>query len=298
MPTKPSKFFICGRNVVDEVADADIECSESAVATLPLRHLKNSDRDFVWRSSSADDQDLVVSFEATLSARVNFVCLHRHNGETNAKWRSQLYSDYEGGASASPTPLLYDSGLDFMLDYDSFGDLDFGVEPLGGGSYSGFLGQRTSVHYFMENVSDVINSVRVSFNDSGNSAGYVQASRLYVGRGFELAHGAQKIDLSWREDTSHKRTDGGSLLSDGSLTWREMEVEAKLTAAERSELMDMFRWAGMRRDLFVSGYPGVGGEKERDYMMLCRFKEMPRITATPDEQAAGVFPVRFSLIEV
>lgn len=294
---KPSKFFICGRNIVAELDDDEITCSESAVSTLPLRHLKNSDRDFVWRAANDNQMELIFGFESTLSARVNFVLMHRHNLETNGQWKNGLYSDYVGGGGSPASSLLLEHALEYAIDYATLGDLDFGNEPLGGGSYSGFLGQRTSVQYFMENTATV-NSVKSTLIDTGNSAGYLQASQFFIGEGIELTHGAHKIDLRWVEDTEHKRTDGGSILSDGSLTWREMDVDAKLTAAERAEFMDMLRYSGMRKDVFVSAYPGVGGEKERDYMMICRFKEMPRITATPDEQAAGVFPVRFTLVEV
>lgn len=292
--TTPVRFFICGRNLVDE---ANITGSASAVSTLPLSNLKLSSRARVWRSSSDAEQDLVFDFEPTTSVRVNFVAMLRHNLETNGTWKNQLFSDYTGGGGSPASSLLYAGTTDYAIDYATLGDLDFGVDDLGGGSYSGFLGQRNSVQYFMQNTASVVNSVRTTITDTGNSANYVEASRFYIGRGFELTHGASKIDLSWKEDTTQHRTDGGSLLSDGSLAWREMEIEAKLTSAERAELMDMFRWAGMRKDLFVSGFPGVGGEKERDYMMMCRFKEMPRISAQIEEHSAGVYPCRFTLVE-
>lgn len=296
MQVAPSKFFICGRNAVANVRDSGITGTEPAEEALPLRHLKTADRDFVWQSANANEQDVVVSFESTLSPRANFVFLHRHNLETAGYWRTQLMSDYSGGAG-SPTPLLHDGGFDKAIDFLTLGQLDFGGQALGGGSYSGFMGQRASVQWFMHN-SDLVNSVRMTLRDTGNSAGCVRAAMLYIGEGIELENGALKIEMGWREDTEHKRTDGGSLLSDGALTWREMEVETMLAEEERAYMMDTWRYAGMRKDIFVSAYPGVGGEKERDYMMVCRFKDMPRVSATPDDQAAGLYRARFTLVEV
>jgi hypothetical protein len=270
--TTPTKFFICGRNLADSAA---ISATVAAVATLPLTHLQNSDRDFVWRSSSDAAVDLIFNLEGGLSDRINFCHLSRHNLETAATWRVQLYPTYDASGAAS-----YDSGTVDAMDAATLSDLDWGVDPLGGQVFDGF--PRFSTVYFMENTATVINSVRITITDTGNSDGYVEAARVYFGRGVEMGRGLATLDPQWDEGTKQKRTDGGSLSSDGAENFRKMALTVKnLTAAERAELMDVARYAGMRRDVFASAYPGAGGELQRDHEGIWRFTAMPKFPPTP-----------------
>jgi hypothetical protein len=65
-------------------------------------------------------------------------------------------------------------------------------------------------------------------------------------------------------------------MSDGADNIRVAEADLRIvSAADRAELMDIFRYAGMRRDLFVCGRPGAGGEVERDATFIARLTRMP-----------------------
>jgi uncharacterized protein (DUF2164 family) len=268
--TTPSNLFICGRNVID---DGTLSTSVTPYATMPVNNLKRSSRARVWRSSSAASVDIVASLASTNSERVNFVCLSRHNLESAAQWQVQLYPTYDASGAA-----LYDSGMVAAYSAGTLGDLDFGVEPLGAGVFDSFLGQKFSVAYFNQNIADVINSIRVTVNDPTNSYQYVEASRLFAGRGVELLYNWDTLKVRWNEDTKQDRSDGGTLQSDGSLSFREIEASLKwVDNSQRAYLLDLARLAGMRKDLFLSVRPGLGGEDERDHTMICRLTAMPDV---------------------
>lgn len=269
--TTPSKFFFCARNLVDDstitTTDPNPENQQQ-----PLANMKLSSRARVWRPYNDNIQDLIFSFANTTSQRVNFAALYRHNFETAATWRVRLYTTYDASGAAS-----YDSGDIAALSAATLGDLDFGVEPLGGRIFNGF--PRFSVFYFMENTATVINSVRISISDNGNSANYIEVSRAYIGKGIELTHNWENVHCNWNEGSKHERTDGGSIQTDGVLGYRELQADLKwLAPTDRAEVMDGLRYAGMRRDWFLSAYPGVGGEVERDHTLIARVSSMPKLS--------------------
>lgn len=287
--TKPTKFFLCGRNLFDE---STLSATVAAEDSLPLENMQSSLRERVWRCTTGGPVDIVISMAGT-SERLNFLKLHRHNFEPAADWRIRAYTSYDG----TGVP-LFDTGHDPAWDASTLGSLDFGVDPFGAGIFDSFLGQMYSLEYFLQN-TDVINSIKLSLDDNGNSAGFIQASRIYTGRGVELDLDIESAELSWQNDTALDRTDGGSIASDGSLSWRELSVAAKITKDQRAEIMDIWRFAGKTKDLFLSVFPGdEDAEKERDYTMLCRFKEMPRISLTPDLHQAEVFDAKMDFVEI
>lgn len=187
-------------------------------------------------------------------------------------------------------PLCYSS--------PTLGSLDWGVAPLGStGQLDSFIGQRYSVAYFLENTA-VVNSLKVTLVDTGNSAGYLEASRLYTGKGTEFAYNPSTLACKWNEHTAQERMDGGSLASDGASSFREMVADISwVNEADRSVLMDMYRFAGKRLDLFASARPGLGGnssEEERDHTGIWRFRDMDDLSTVMYQ----IWKARLQLTEV
>lgn len=287
-PTKP---FLCG---VNYAAFAGLTASVAAESSLPLSNLQVSAREDLWRQINAAEVDIKLEWSASVSERLNFVALWRHNFEGGATVRIRGYSTYDWTGST-----VYDSGLiDPAYDTSTLGALDFGVDVLGI-SDEAFLNQRLFVHYFLEN-TDVINSLKITINDTGNSDGYLEASLLFTGRGVELELGAVQASISWEEDTEQSRTDGGSLQSDGTISWREVDIDCNIDATQRAELMDVFRVAGKLRDLFFALYPSDDEEAElrRDYTLLCRFRDKPKVTSDPDQEQAQIFKTKMAFGEL
>lgn len=256
------------RLVPKNAADAATLTASPAVETsLPVSNLQNILRARIMRTTSAAAQTISGTWGGT-GYPVNMAAILRHNIESAGTWRVQLYSD------AAWTTQIYDSGNVTAIDSLTLGELDWGVSPLGSGLYDAFLGQRNSAIYFPE-VTAV--SFKITITDTGNSAGYIDVSRLWLGQyiapAYNVSYGLQ---LAWRDNTTQVRTDGGSLRSDGGQPWREIRFSLDaLPEADRSAWSDVFRYAGRRLDVFVSVFPESGGEIERDYMMAAKFSELP-----------------------
>lgn len=266
----------CARNMADEATIA----ATSAEVTLPASNLKLTTRARVWRSTSAAAQNIDLHWNGNVG-RFNFVRLERHNLENDATWRILAYPN----ADWTGTP-VYDSGTLDAYDAATLGELDWGFEPLGSSIFDSFLGQKFSQHYCGAGgvpgaVLTTYNplSMRITVTDTGNSAGYVQASRLYIGRALELTYNPDSCTFAWMEDTKQARSSGGTLRSDGLNTFRQISVGLGIiTEAQRAELADAVRFAGMRKDWMLDVYPDASGERARDYSMVGRLVSSPQFT--------------------
>lgn len=261
---------LCAKNAFDS---ATLTASPASVTTLPVTNLQLPARARVWRSTSDAAQTILATWNGS-GAYLTFVNLLRHNLESGSTWRVQVYSD------AAWTTQVYDSGTVDAYDYATLGELDFGVDPLGSSVFDGFLGQMSSLVYFPRVLAL---SVKITLTNVGNSAGYLQASYLFGGDALELAYNAREAGLAWRETGDFERSDGGSPRSQSSVSYRELDLNlAALHADDRPQLMDMLRYAGRRKPVFVALYPGAGGEKERDYTLVGKFTDLPDLTASAD----------------
>ncbi len=268
----PTNLVLCVKNAVDA---ATMSASPTMLSTMPPSNVQIPARGRVARSSGTAAQQINFTW-AGQGYYLNFLTLMRHNLESGATWRVQLFSDLAW------TTQIYDSGTVAAYDYATLGDLDFGVDPLGSGVFDSFLGQKFSVVYFTRVLAL---SGRVTITDVGNSAGYVEASRLFAGDYAELLFNPSSASMAWEDNTEQSRAAGGSLRSDAGVAYRKMGFAVDfLDASQRAQFADMYRYAGKRQDVFVSLYPGAGGEKERDYTMLAKFAgAMPDLVVTADK---------------
>jgi len=229
--------------------------------SLPPSNLQLSARGRVARSTSAAQQEIAWDWGGQ-GYYLNFLHLSRYNLENAATIRLQLFSD------AARTTQIYDSGTNVAYASATLGALDFGVAPLGSGVFDAFLGQRFSTFYFNRVLAL---GGKLTINDTGNSAGYIEAARLFAGDHTELLYNPDTSGMGWKDNTEQSRGSGGSLRSDAGISYRQLEISvAWLAASQRAQMSDMLRFAGKRKDIFVSLYPETGGEKERDYSMLAK----------------------------
>ena len=264
----PTKFLLCAKNAID---DATMSASPEMRASLPPSNLQLPARGRVARSVDASSaQDIKFTWNGA-GYYLSFLMLSRINLEPGSEWRVLLYStvDWTGAA-------VYDSGTVTAVDGSTLGDLDFGVEPLGGGVFDALLGQQWALIYFTR-IQALSGIVRITNTD--NSYGYLEASRLFAGDYLELLINPGTIDFGWEEDTAQSRSAGGSLRSDGKINYRALEVEVQfIDATQRADLADQLRYAGRRKDIFIAAFPDETGEIARDYTMLAKFVgRLPRL---------------------
>lgn len=275
----PANFVITPKNAID---DGQMTASPVMVASLPPSNLQLPARGRVARTIGTAAQQIKFTWGGA-GYYLTMLMLSRHNLEPGSTWRIQLYSD------AAWTTQVYDSGTISAVDSGTLGDLDFGIEPLGAGIFDAFLGQKYSLHYLKSGGLDtrvLAVSGIVTITNVGNSAGYLEFCRLFAGDHMELNYNPSGLDLSWDEVTDQSRSAGGSLRSDGKVAYRRLTVDLSfVNVAQRSKLMDLLRYAGKRKEVFIAAFPEQGGELERDYTFLGKF-----VGASPGLKHTGSAP--------
>lgn len=267
----PSRVIICPKNEIDL---AVLTASPSVIPTLPVGNLQIPARGRIMRSTSAATQDIKWTWNGA-GHRVNVVMISRHNLEPGSTWDLNLYSTSDWSGS----PIYTASGL-VTTPSIPLGSLDWGVAPLGAGTFDSLLGQRFSIHIIPATYTAL--SGRVTLNDTGNSHGYLEMSRLFAGQFIELSYNPDSIDFAWDEETSQSRSAGGSLRSDGRINFRTIDMTVNfVSSGQRAELADALRWAGRRKDVLLCAFPEDGDQLLRDYTGLFRFTgTLPRLRMT------------------
>jgi hypothetical protein len=262
---------MCVKNAIDF---ATLTASPTMLSTATIRasNLLIQDRGLVARTVSPIPASQVINWTWNGQGYyINHVMLNRHNLESSALIRVQLFSDIAW------TNQIYDSGLIAPYDASSLSDLDWGFDPLGSGIFDAFLGQKFSILYTPRVLAQ---SGRVTLNDPGNSNGYLEASRLWAGDYMEFTYNPTSLDFQWDELTKQSRQPGGGgLRSDSaSVAFRTFDFDISfIDPLQRALLADMTRYAGLRKDIFMGMYPGAGGESERDHTAIVKYTKIPAI---------------------
>lgn len=245
--------------------EATLTASPSLVATLPVENLQDVARARVARSTSTAAQDFKGTWST--SRLLSAAALVRHNLTSAGTWRLRLYSD------AAWTTLVYDSGAVVACPPKALGDLEWGIDPLGASLFTNWALAFSSMWF----APVAAKSFTLTLTDAANPAGYLEASRLFVGRYLQPTYNmAWGFKLSWVEASSQERTEGGTLRSDGQEPYRRMSFKlADLTASDRPKFQEWSRRNGLRTDAFVSAFPENANAQERDYAMSAKLIASP-----------------------
>lgn len=249
------------------VVDAATLSSSDFTATLPVTNLQVEGRARVARTTNATGTKTINgNFAGTTLCSA--LVLYGHNLSGTATWRLRLYN----GANQTGT-VVYDSTTLTPQTVVGWGAFQWGAEPWG--SYIFRDWEQPFYSLFFSEVYAV--SFRLEITDTGNPAGYLQASRLIMGRYltpfFNASYG---LSLTWDTNSVQRRTLGGSVRTDRRATFRRLAFDLEtLDAGERALWLDLARSSSLHREMFVSVYPDVGGELERDHSLLCKFGLVP-----------------------
>lgn len=252
---------------VNDADAATLTASPALVATLPASNLQDPTRARVTRTTSTASQQIKGAWS---SARIiSALALVRHNLSASATWRLQLYSD------AAWTTQVYDSGALPVYDAYGWGEFQWGIDAWCGSIFTNW----TLAFSTLWLAPIGAQSFTLTLADASNPAGYMEASRLFLGNYFEpLTNMNYGVTLSWKENSQQTRTDGGTLRTDPKEPYRAWKFDLKwLDATERTKLTEMFRRVGLRKDVFISCYPAQGGAKERDYAGVVKLIQMPEV---------------------
>jgi len=241
--------FIAYRNRVD--ASTLSYGSWVNTATIKLDNLK--DRVLAKPARSTDAANSSTRLRVNLGAprKIQVLALCRHNLTTDATYRFRSYSD------AGYTTVVYDSGV-LPVWAALFDSLTLEWEDTN--FWSGTLSEEDRTGYAW-NLIHVIPAGtlvyqqywQLEFFDSGNSAGYIQAGRLFMADGWtptvNMKYGA---NLGYESRTSVVEAADGSEYFDEKTSYRvaqfqlqHMDVEEAMTRA-----FDMQRISGVDKEVF------------------------------------------------
>lgn len=251
-----SNMAFCPLNVLDM---ALLTATPSALETMPVSNLQLPYRGRTLTTTSTAQQII----EATWSGQghyMNMLALYRHNLSPSATVRVQIFSD------AAVTSQIYDSGAVPAYEALPLGAWQFGTAPLGSSIFDGFKGLRFSVFYFPRLIAG---SLRITITDTANPDGFLQVSRLFGGDTLTLQWNPSSLDFGLNEGTEQNRTPTGSLRRQAEEGFRAGSVKIEFTSEDQANaLLAMLSYAGLRKDMFFSIYPGSGGVQERDHTFI------------------------------
>lgn len=253
---------------INEADTATLSATPSLVTTLPVTNLQDPARAKVARTSSLATQYIYGNFSGVKN--ISAMALVRHNFTAVATLQLRLYS----GSNQTGT-LVYDSGALTFGSASGWGDFIWGVDPWGAELFTDWPVKWKDL--FFDSVQ--AQSFSLQWGDPANTDTFMQASRLFLGSVFEPTDNMSwGFKWGWNERTEQERTDGGSLRSDAGEPYRTVRFNLDyLTDSERVQLGDIFRQIGKRKDFFFSGFPTIGGAKERDFAGLFKVIQMPDI---------------------
>jgi hypothetical protein len=252
-----SNLRIVPRNDWD---DATLTVSTAAETGFQVENTQNTIRDKKWRTASNATQSITGVWDS--SRTVSHFSMHRHKNHAG-NIRVQLYSD------AGATVQVYDSGTVSAVPYtvsETYTWSDGSNDPF-----------QEKSPYWLWFSPTIARSVKVTF--SGTSANFYEASRLWLGRYMEFSSSPDfGAELGVQDLTDRERTQGGSLRTNESETWRTMKLDLhNVRPTEYATLLDIMDYATTSKDVVVSVYPGDGTRKEALYTMAGRLSNLNSI---------------------
>ncbi|MFO0253509.1 MAG: hypothetical protein ACK52V_05280, partial [Betaproteobacteria bacterium] len=180
--------------------DAATLTSGDFTATLPVGNLQLEGRARVARTTNATGTKTINGNFAG-STLCSALVLYGHNLTGAATWRLRLYA----GANQTGT-VVYDSTTLTPLTSIGWGSFAWGVAPWGNGVFNDW--QQPFYTLWFTGVFAL--SFRLDLADPLNPAGYLQASRLIIGRYLSPAFNAEYgLALAWDDNSEQRRTLGG-----------------------------------------------------------------------------------------
>ncbi len=267
--------------IYDNVVDwAWIECiAGGSIATLPASNLGLMEPENLWRlPDGVTTATLAVSFASRTSPTpttikpVNSVVLYGGEFSSSSGWRVRIWEDNTQAVQ------VYDSGSVALVPPIAFGDLAWGTDPLGKSMYLGW--PHTVSKLWFPTVYG--GYMQIEITDTAPPAGYMQATRLFVGDAFAPVHmPARGMQSGVVDRSKQQRTDGGNLYTEPGAQYRRMVLSGDwISAWERLQVSTLKRQKGLREDVFVTVLPGLGNAYERDHGMQVKLVALDLMTLT------------------
>jgi hypothetical protein len=192
------------------------------------------------------------------------------------------------GTTAVPTisttgaTTVFDTGAINACPYQQLGLWNWGSVPLGVNSYSYGGGTYARVWLPSTAVGLAVTSLSIEIEDTSNSAQYIEASRLIIGR-----HWSPKFNTSFglsntiKDLSSHVRSESGNLVTVRNTSYNSLSFDLQwLDASDRLEMMRILKGNGLSKPLFISLFPDNSTDwaKEQTHQIYGKLSQLPGVT--------------------
>ncbi|PRC92684.1 hypothetical protein [Solimicrobium silvestre] len=255
------------RVLSSNLADSSTTTASTTAGAYVAANLALDTKSLVWRATG---------LSATLSCvwgstqNINCVILPFNNFTPAATIRVQGYSDSAGTIlvvdtgtiPANPAPATILNGFTLLASQSAY--------AYGGGSYA-------MAYFALTGVQKIV----VTLNDSANTAGYLEVSRLLAGAYWSPAYNADMgASLTLQDTSKNVRSEGGDLITAlGTFNRKLGFTLSKMSPADRAALTIIFRSNGFRSPMFISMFPqNTDSQLEDDHQIYGKLTAMSAMT--------------------
>ena len=269
----------------------------SLTGSADVNNLKTYSRSRVMSiNSGLGTQEINMSMDT--AASVSSVILGRHTFPEGMTLHIYLYNttNWTGTPLYEATPLtvtLAEAGSS-IIPYGPTNFLWGAVEWGADGLAEEFAPKSNYVHWLPTTITGVL-SMKIVIDVPASQS--IEIGRLMVGEYVEPTYTISAgHTLSWTESTKQYRAQGGTLRSSVQLPTRKLDFAVNtINAADRSEIQDTLKYAGLRRDLFISLFPDdVDIDKLKDYSGIMKLTKIPSMS----EYAPLYYKSKYTMEEV
>jgi hypothetical protein len=252
--------------VVDNrLDDADTLAATSTAAGFDVDNLKLEQKLKVWRSVDLSVQTITLTW--TEPENISAVGIAFSNLTRGASVRNKLYTNV---ADSSP---VFDTGNQ-SVDYSygppkGFFTIGLSSFAFGGGTYFSSLFDTAQAK-----------KLEIIISNATNPDGYIEISRIVVGKAFTPAVGASYGAAVAHDDASSSlRTDAGELVSSrGAMNKKLPFTLGMMLPNDRREFFEMLRRNGKTSPVFLSLYENaVNPEERQSHIIYGVIDELPSV---------------------
>ena len=232
------------RIVYNNAADRATITASSTAGGLVASNLQKERKSDVWRSTATTATLTLTYSTAEFIGMVAFPFCNLTSASTI---RVRTYTN-----TADSTPIV-DTGFVSAAAATPLGLWEWGNVPLGVNAYS-YGGAIYGRVWF---VSNPVKKVVIDIDDSTNTTGYIEASRLVAGAYFSPERNAE-LNATWEitESSRSERNDASDLITDlGSKSKKIGFSLEHMSPSDRNSITNILKGNGMSRPIFVSLYP-------------------------------------------
>jgi len=258
--------------IVNDFDDAELSLiAGGEVGSLPLSHLQVYSNSRHYRSTNTNEVQLTLTWQ---QPRILSGCaLRRHNMSSSSTWRIEVFKDTALTDVGYDSNNLWPTGKP-AIEQKTLGELEWLVDPL--------VAKAVDAKYQDSDIwfdTQLAHGVRITLNDPDNVPGFIDLSRIYIGRALQpRVNFSYGHTMGWLANPNKKkRSMGGTAFGKKAAKPRELKFALKhLNEQDRPHFVNAINLLDETTDWYVSMFPGAGGQKERHYAMACQFEVLPK----------------------